>query len=90
MAQWSAPAVHEVLSGLATAKGVSLGKLAQPIRIAICGGTVSPPIDASLAILGQAESLSRLTAALCGLEKRRTDCGQLAMDRFGPRSPSFS
>jgi glutamyl-tRNA synthetase len=64
VAQWSAPAVHEVLSGIAASQGVSLGKLAQPIRIAICGGTVSPPIDATLAILGQAESLSRLKAAL--------------------------
>jgi glutamyl-tRNA synthetase len=64
VAEWSAAAVHEVLSGLAAAKGVSLGKLAQPIRIAICGGTVSPPIDATLAILGPDESLSRLTAAL--------------------------
>jgi glutamyl-tRNA synthetase len=61
---WSAPALHEVISGFATAKGIPLGKLAQPIRLAVCGGTVSPPIDATLAILGKAESLSRLTQAL--------------------------
>src|SRR6202011_432242 len=60
LADWSAPAIHEVISGLAAAKGVSLGKLAQPIRLAICGGTVSPPIDATLAILGKTEALSRL------------------------------
>jgi glutamyl-tRNA synthetase len=64
VAEWSAAAVHEILAGVAVASGVSLGKLAQPIRLAICGGTVSPPIDATLAILGKAESLSRLTAAL--------------------------
>jgi glutamyl-tRNA synthetase len=62
-ADWSAPAIHEVISGFAAAKGISLGKLAQPIRLAICGGTVSPPIDATLAILGKAEALSRLTRA---------------------------
>jgi glutamyl-tRNA synthetase len=61
---WSAPAIHELISGLATAKGIALGKLAQPIRLAVCGGTVSPPIDATLAILGKAESISRLTKAL--------------------------
>jgi glutamyl-tRNA synthetase len=61
---WSAQALHEVISGLAAAKGIALGKLAQPIRLAVCGGTVSPPIDATLAILGKAESLSRLTRAL--------------------------
>jgi glutamyl-tRNA synthetase len=63
LANWSAPAIHEVINGLAAAKGVSLGKLAQPIRLAVCGGTVSPPIDATLAILGKTESLSRLTKA---------------------------
>jgi len=61
---WSAPAVHELISGLATGNGISLGKLAQPIRLAVCGGTVSPPIDATLAILGKAETLSRLAKAL--------------------------
>ena len=59
---WSAPAIHELINGLAVAKGVALGKLAQPIRLAVCGGTVSPPIDATLAILGKAESLVSLGA----------------------------
>ena len=63
LADWSAPAIHEVINGFAAAKGISLGKLAQPIRLAVCGGTVSPPIDATLAILGKIESLSRLSRA---------------------------
>ena len=63
LANWSAPAIHGVISGLAAARGVSLGKLAQPIRLAVCGGTVSPPIDATLAILGKSEALSRLATA---------------------------
>jgi glutamyl-tRNA synthetase len=60
---WSAQPIHEVINGFAAAKGISLGKLAQPIRLAVCGGIVSPPIDATLAILGKAESLSRLAKA---------------------------
>jgi glutamyl-tRNA synthetase len=64
LSEWSAVAIHELISALAAARQVSLGKLAQPIRLAVCGGTVSPPIDATLAILGKAESLSRLAAAL--------------------------
>jgi glutamyl-tRNA synthetase len=63
LSDWSAPAIHRLINGLATAKGVSLGKLAQPIRLALCGGAVSPPIDATLAILGRSESLSRLQRA---------------------------
>src|SRR5271168_782777 len=64
LAAWSAPAIHEFISGFAAEQGLSLGKLAQPIRLAVCGGTVSPPIDATLAILGKAESLARMNRAL--------------------------
>ena len=60
---WTAPVIHDAISAVAAAKGLSLGKLAQPIRLAVCGGTVSPPIDATLVILGKAESVSRLTRA---------------------------
>ena len=60
---WGAGAIHELISAVAAAKGVALGKLAQPIRLAVCGGTVSPPIDATLAILGKSEALSRLARA---------------------------
>ncbi len=63
LTSWSAPAIHDVVNGFAAAKGISLGKLAQPIRLAVCGGTVSPPIDSTLAILGKDESLSRLHKA---------------------------
>jgi glutamyl-tRNA synthetase len=60
---WCAASLHELISGIAAEKGISLGKLAQPLRLAVCGGTVSPPIDATLAILGKAEALSRLSRA---------------------------
>jgi glutamyl-tRNA synthetase len=60
---WNGPAIHELINGFAVARAVSLGKLAQPIRIAMCGGTISPPIDATLAILGKAEAIMRLGRA---------------------------
>jgi glutamyl-tRNA synthetase len=63
LSDWSAPAIHSIISGAAAKHGVSLGKLAQPIRIAVCGGAVSPPVDASLAILGKVHTLARLDAA---------------------------
>jgi glutamyl-tRNA synthetase len=61
---WSAESVHTVLNQVCTAQGINLGKLAQPIRIAVCGGTISPPIDATLAILGKEQSLARLDRAM--------------------------
>ena len=61
---WTAPSLHNLISARATAAGLPLGKLAQPVRIAVCGGTVSPPIDATLSILGRPETVARLQAAL--------------------------
>jgi glutamyl-tRNA synthetase len=61
---WTAPAIHELLGGFAAAKGLALGKIAQPLRLAMCGGTISPPIDATLAILGRGEAQIRLSRAL--------------------------
>jgi glutamyl-tRNA synthetase len=60
---WSAPAIHELINGVAVAHDAPLGKLAQPIRLAVCGGTISPPIDATLEILGREQSLARLAKA---------------------------
>jgi glutamyl-tRNA synthetase len=38
--------------------------VAQPLRVAVSGGTVSPPIDLTLSLLGQARTLARLDRAL--------------------------
>ncbi|HEU4627195.1 MAG TPA: glutamate--tRNA ligase [Steroidobacteraceae bacterium] len=64
LADWAAPAVHDAVNALATEKGVGLGKIVQPIRVAISGGTVSPPIDITLALLGRERTLARIDAAL--------------------------
>jgi glutamyl-tRNA synthetase len=64
LADWSAPAIHGLIDALAVSHGVALGKLAQPVRLAVCGGTISPPIDATLAILGKSESLARVRQAV--------------------------
>jgi glutamyl-tRNA synthetase len=64
LSEWAAPAIHDALNGLATERGVGLGKIVQPVRVAISGGTVSPPIDATLALLGRERTLARLEAAL--------------------------
>jgi len=60
---WSPAAIHAAISESAQSGGVALGKIAQPLRIAICGGTISPPIDITLSILGRGETLARLTGA---------------------------
>jgi len=65
---WQAPSVHEAIAAVATENGVGLGKVAQPVRVAVSGGSVSPPIDVTLEILGRETVLARLDRALarCG------------------------
>jgi glutamyl-tRNA synthetase len=62
--EWSAPVLHQMLQQFAELRSLGLGKVAQPLRVAVTGGTVSPPIDATLALLGQERVLARLEAAL--------------------------
>src|SRR6186713_1539850 len=60
LAEWQATAIHAVLEELAKEKALGLGKIAQPLRVAVTGGTVSPPIDATLELLGRGRTLARL------------------------------
>jgi glutamyl-tRNA synthetase len=60
---WEVDSIHTLITELAEREGVKLGKVAQPIRIAVSGGSVSPPIDQTLAILGREETLARLKRA---------------------------
>jgi glutamyl-tRNA synthetase len=57
---FSAPALDAALRGFAEAEGLKLGAVAQPLRAALTGSTMSPGIDATLAALGRSESLARL------------------------------
>jgi len=56
----SPESVESMLRGLAEAKGVGLGKVAQPLRVAICGTTVSLPIFESIEMLGLEETIVRI------------------------------
>jgi len=62
--EWSAAALNDVLNTLAAELGVGLGKIAQPLRVAVTGSAVSPPIDATLALLRRERTLARLDAAI--------------------------
>jgi len=57
---WSKEATHEVLTSTAEIHEMKLGKLAQPVRVALTGGTISPPLDATMVLLGQSCVLERL------------------------------
>ena len=61
---WSRPPIHAMLETVAAGLGVKLGKIAQPVRVAVTGGAVSPPIDVTLELLGRERSLNRLDRAI--------------------------
>jgi glutamyl-tRNA synthetase len=56
-------AVEKLFHDTAESRGLGLGKVAQPVRVALTGGTASPGIYDVIAILGREESLARLDAA---------------------------
>lgn len=60
LSEWSDEAIHQVVHDIAAAFDLKLGKLAQPIRIALTGGTVSPPINSTMRVLGKEKVLKRL------------------------------
>lgn len=62
--QWSAEQIHGALGALAAELGVGLGKVAQPLRVALSGGAVSPPIDATTALIGRERALDRIDRAV--------------------------
>ena len=58
--EWKAEAIEAVVRDYATAAGLKLGKVAQPLRAASTGRAMSPPIFDVLAILGREEALGRI------------------------------
>jgi glutamyl-tRNA synthetase len=59
---WRASDLEAVVRDFAEAEGVGLGKVAQPIRVALSGRTVSLGVFDMMDILGREESLARLDA----------------------------
>jgi glutamyl-tRNA synthetase len=60
--EWKAADLEAATRDFAAAQGLKLGQAAQPLRAALTGRTVSPPIFEMLQILGREESLTRLKA----------------------------
>jgi glutamyl-tRNA synthetase len=64
LADWNAEAIHAIIHTVAEQYELKLGKIAQPLRVAVTGGTVSPPIDITVYLIGQTRSVGRIKRAL--------------------------
>ena len=65
-AEWSEATLEAVCRECAEAAGISFGKLAQPLRVALTGGTVSPGVFEIMAVLGPDETIGRIDDAARG------------------------
>jgi len=61
--QWQPEPIVEALRALAEERGLKLGDVMQPVRVALTGSTVSEPVNELLAVVGRERSLARLEAA---------------------------
>lgn len=70
---WDSETLEEVLRGLADELDIGFGKVAQPVRVAATGTTVSPPLFGTLELLGRDRTLARLEAAVPVFERHGPD-----------------
>lgn len=64
LTDWSAVRLHDVIKEFAEAQALKMGKVAQPLRVALCGSAVSPSIDVTLELVGQERALARISRAI--------------------------
>lgn len=67
--QWEDAPLNKALEDFCTSNNLGVGKVAQPIRVAITGSTISPPIHDSLILLGRQRTLERIDHTLDYLKK---------------------
>ncbi len=61
---WSDAEIHQAIEKIATQNELNLGKLAQPLRVAVTGAGVSPPIDVTVRLIGRERVLARMERAI--------------------------
>ena len=64
LAGWSVVEIHDAIEAAALSIGEGMGKIAQPLRVALTGTQVSPSIDHTVFLAGRDEALRRIQAAL--------------------------
>ena len=70
LGHWGQTAIHEVIEAVAADFDINMGKLGQPVRVAVTSGPVSPPIDVTLWLVGQERTVARLDHAIGLIEAR--------------------
>jgi glutamyl-tRNA synthetase len=72
---WTASEIGDAVQATAEAFGINMGKLGQPVRVAVTGGSASPSLDVTLELVGRDRALRRLDAAIAHIEARAAAAG---------------
>ena len=70
---WREESIHNAIHEVAESLGVKMGKVAQPLRVAVVGRAASPGIDITLFLVGQEACLRRIDRALAYIELRANE-----------------
>lgn len=65
--------IEAAVAGFAESSGLGMGKVAQPLRVAVTGSSVSPPLGQTLAILGKPRVLARIDRCIDWTELQTTE-----------------
>ena len=72
---WTPENIARTIEEVAASFEINMGKLGQPIRVAVTGGSVSPPIDVTVWLVGRERALRRLDVALQIIAERAVASG---------------
>jgi glutamyl-tRNA synthetase len=72
LSSWEAPQIHTIILETAEEFELSLGKVGPAIRVAVTGGTVSPSLDVTIALLGKKRTIARLEQTLKSMNTEKT------------------
>jgi glutamyl-tRNA synthetase len=72
---WKAEQLHYLIERIAGELELNLGKVAQPLRVAVVGRAASPGIDVTLALVGKEATLRRIDRALAFIDQRAAKDG---------------
>ncbi|MDX2456321.1 MAG: glutamate--tRNA ligase, partial [Gammaproteobacteria bacterium] len=73
--EWDEEKLHQVVIDVAESLALNMGKVAQPLRVAVAGRAASPGIDVTLDLVGREASLRRIDKALAYINKRVEENG---------------
>lgn len=68
LSEWNSSSIHAEISAIVERQEIGFGAIAQPVRVALTGNTVSPGIDVTIELIGKETTLQRLDTAIEWIE----------------------